>query len=252
MKPYVIGNWKMNLSLAESEALARAVAGGAPADKARVVLCPPFTSIANVAGVIRDTDIQLGAQDVSAEENGPHTGDVSAAMLKDLGCQYVIVGHSERRRKFGEDSAFIRQKINMALKYELTPVLCVGENMSQREGGRWRETVSVQLKEALNGAGSVTKGLIVAYEPVWAIGTGNAASAFSAREAAQEIRRTAAAIIKPGSLDKDISVIYGGSITPRNVHTFIGNGMMDGVLVGADSLRAELFNGIIQSIIDIS
>lgn len=246
--PYIIGNWKMNLSLSMSESLARAVVKDVPSNKAEVVLCPSFTSIAAVAAIVHDTSVKVGAQDVSAENGGPFTGQISAAMLQDIGCGYVIIGHSERRRNLGESNELISKKLIMSLNHGLVPILCVGESQEERGAGAWETVISKQLQESLSGVALEHQSLIVAYEPVWAIGTGKTVTTGDVRSAARGIRQLLDDIFGHEAGNGHI-VIYGGSVDPVNVRNFVGSDLMDGVLVGTDSLKAEEFNNIIKEVI---
>lgn len=248
-KPYVIGNWKMNLSLLESVTLARAIVKSKPSHEARVVLCPSFTSLVAVAENVRGASIDIGAQDVAAKENGAYTGEVSAAMLKDVGCQYVIIGHSERRQYLGEGGELIKNKLIVACKYGLTPVLCVGERQEDRQAGKWESVLSLQLEEAMVGLRLNGNSLIVAYEPVWAIGSGQTVSSNDARLVANMIRDLLSKLLGSTVSQKQCAILYGGSVTADNVHMFVGQDLMDGVLVGTSSLRSEEFFAIINAVI---
>ncbi|KKU47528.1 MAG: Triosephosphate isomerase [Parcubacteria group bacterium GW2011_GWA2_46_9] len=238
----------MHLSLSASESLARAVVKEVPLNRAVVVLCPSFTSIAAVTAIVHGTLVKVGAQDVSAENEGSFTGQISAAMLKDIGCGYAIIGHSERRRNLGESNELIRKKVIMALSHGLVPILCVGESQEEREAGDWEAVIAKQLQESLSGIALDNKFLIVAYEPVWAIGTGKIVTTDDVRAAVRGIRQLLDGIFghKGGN---GYIVIYGGSVDPVNVRHFVGNDLMDGVLVGTDSLKAEEFNNIIKEVV---
>ena len=247
-KPYVFANWKMNLSLPQSVALARAVVNGALENGAEIVLCPSFTSLTPVMAVIKGSGIQLGGQDLSGEENGAFTGQVSAAMLKEAGCQYVIVGHSERRQNLGESDNLISRKIAMALRHDLTPVLCIGENREERESGKWREIILRQMREDLSLTAPDNSLVIIAYEPIWAIGSGQPVTARQASETADFIKQSLFDIFGPEQEKKRFVIIYGGSVDGDNVKDFVGRGLTEGVLVGTSSLSADKLLAVVNNI----
>ncbi len=237
----VAGNWKMNGLREDAEALARQLAGRAVsaggALACELLVCPPATLLCKIGGILAGGSIALGGQDCHAAPKGPHTGDISAEMLADLGCKYVILGHSERRQGHGETDAVVRGKINGAWRAGLIAILCVGETQQQRQQGKAVEIVSSQL------AGSVPEGrspdiLVIAYEPVWAIGTGLNATAEDITAMHSEIRRRAAAGTR---------ILYGGSVNPRNASQILGLSEVDGALVGGASLNADDFFAIARS-----
>lgn len=251
-QPLVIGNWKMNGSIAANEQLLNALMAliaDANVD-ARCVLSVPFVYLSQVGGLLRDyasssaeVDVQLSAQDVSVHLNGAYTGEVSAAMLADMGCQYVIVGHSERREYHQESNLLVAQKALAVLQHQLTPVICVGETVEQREAGQALSVIGEQLLAVKNVLGS--KGLsrcVVAYEPVWAIGTGLTATPEQAQEVHQFIRE------QLGDVASDVSVLYGGSVKPDNAKTLFAQPDIDGALVGGASLKAEDFFAVVAAL----
>jgi triosephosphate isomerase len=240
----VAGNWKMNGSRDSAVKLADAVHQGLDSrDGAEVLLCPPFVHLADVARVLKDSGVRLGAQDLCAEDNGAFTGEVSGAMLKDFGCRYVIVGHSERRALFGETDARVARKFMAAQKAGLIPILCVGETLAEREAGETPGVVSRQLKAVLDSAGSVAFGqAVVAYEPVWAIGTGRTATPDQAQEVHALIRGLLAA--QDAKIAAATRLLYGGSVKVANAAELFGMPDIDGGLVGGASLDAKEFLAI--------
>ncbi len=211
-----------------------------------VVICPPFTALQVVGAALRGTGIKLGAQNLYPKEQGAFTGEISPLMLKDLGCTYVILGHSERRHILGEQDAFINEKVKEALRYELIPILCVGETLEQRQQGQTEEICRRQLAGGLAGVDKAAlASLVIAYEPVWAIGTGVNASAQDAEETIAFLRR----VIAEGWGEEAAAAVriqYGGSVKPQNVQQFMECEDIDGALVGGASLEVDSFYAIIQ------
>jgi triosephosphate isomerase len=246
-KKFVCGNWKMHRTAAEARALAREVRAAAEplADRVDVAIVPPFTALWAAGAELQGSRIGLGAQDVFWEAQGAFTGEVSAPMLVDAGCRYVLVGHSERRQLFGDTDETVRKKTKASLGAGLHPVVCVGETLPERESGRTLEVVGRQVRGALAGLEAAEIGrLTVAYEPVWAIGTGKTASSAQAQEVHAAIR----AILRelaPGAADA-IRILYGGSVKPDNAAELLSQPDVDGALVGGASLKALDFTGIIQ------
>lgn len=242
--PLVAGNWKMNTTHAEAVALATALAGVVePA--VEIVVCPPFPWLVSVKAVVGQSPIGLGAQDSWPKPNGAFTGGVSIAMLAEL-CSYVIVGHSERRQHFGETDELVREKVSAVLAGGLTPILCVGESLQTRQAGKANEWVSNQIIAALGGRPEAEiSACVIAYEPIWAIGTGVAASAHDAEDMAIEIRRALDSIV-PG-VSARVRVLYGGSVTAANSAETLGQPNVDGALVGGASLKADQFLQIAKS-----
>ena len=247
-RPLIAGNWKMNGLRAEAEALAadlarRTWAVGAPAFD--LVLCPPFTLVARVAAAVAGSGIAVGGQDCHAEEKGAHTGDVSAAMLADLGCSFVIVGHSERRADHGEDDALVKAKAEAALAADLSVIVCIGETAAERQAGRTLATVAGQLDASLpNGAGAANT--VIAYEPVWAIGSGLTPSAEEVQEVHAHIRGELARRLG-GEEALGVRILYGGSVKPENAAALLTLADVDGGLIGGASLDADDFWTIAQS-----
>ncbi len=248
-KPFIAGNWKMNLNRADAVALAAAVAKGADASKGiDVAVCPPSVYLDAVAGVVRGTGVGLGAQNMYHESKGAFTGELSAAMLKDVGCQYVILGHSERRHILGESDAAINLKVKAALAAGLTPILCVGETLAEREAGKTQQVNQTQFDGSLAGilADDMAK-LVIAYEPVWAIGTGKTASPQQAQEVHLDLRN----LLKTrynAAIAEVVRIQYGGSVKADNAAELLEQPDIDGALVGGASLKADDFLGIIRAI----
>ena len=243
-RPLVAGNWKMHGSHAEAARLVgELIARGAGSGPAEVVVCPPFVYLAEVGRQLAGSRIALGAQDVCAEEPGAHTGEVAASMLADAGCRYAIVGHSERRALYGETDALVARKFVAAGRHRLLPVLCVGESLEERERGDTREVVLRQLDAVLGaaGPGAFARG-VVAYEPVWAIGTGRTASPEQAQEVHALIRGRIAG--KDATIAASLRVLYGGSVKAANAAELFAMPDVDGGLIGGASLKADEFAGI--------
>jgi triosephosphate isomerase len=246
-RPIVAGNWKMHGSRAENARLIEELLAGAPAQpRATCVVCPPFVYLQEAARLLRDSAISLGAQDVCADAQGAFTGEVSAAMLKDVGCEYVIVGHSERRLLYRESDQLIARKFGAALAKGLVPILCVGEQLADREAGRMREVVSRQLDVVLelSGAGALEQA-VVAYEPVWAIGTGRNASPEQAEEAHAFIRARIGA--RDARIAAATRILYGGSVKAGNAAELFAMPDVDGGLIGGASLKADEFLTILAA-----
>ena len=241
-KPIVAGNWKMNKTVAESRQLvAELVPGLQAVDSVERVLCPSFTSLMAVAAMLEGTEIRLGAQDMYWEASGAYTGEVSPLMVKEL-CQYVIIGHSERRTYFGETDETVNRKVKAALAHGLLPIMCVGETLAENEAGRMAEVVSRQMRAGLAGVELKDgKSLYIAYEPVWAIGTGRAATADGANKVIADVIRPTLATLFNAQISQEVRVLYGGSVTGKNAADFFTMPDIDGALVGGASLKVEEF-----------
>jgi triosephosphate isomerase len=240
-RPFVAGNWKMHGTRAENaeliEALLAAVPGQPSVD---IAVCPPFVYLWEIARLLKASSIALGAQSVCAEAVGAFTGEVSAAMLKDVGCSYAIVGHSERRAIYKEDDALVARKFVAVQSQKLTPILCVGETLEERERGETMKVVSRQLAAVLDVVKVESlKGAVVAYEPVWAIGTGKNATADQAQEVHAHIRREVAG--RDGKIAAALRILYGGSVKAGNAKELFAMPDVDGGLIGGASLKAEEF-----------
>lgn len=248
-KQIIAGNWKMHTDLAEAtilvEGIKAALAEGAATRE--VVVCPPFTGLSTVADLIEDTDIRLGAQNMYFEPKGAFTGEVSPLMLTDVGCHYVILGHSERREYFSETDELINQKIKAAFQYDLVPILCVGESLAQREANETQTFINSQLTADLAGltAEQVSQ-MVIAYEPIWAIGTGKTATAEQAGEVCTAIRAKVAELFDKATADA-MRIQYGGSVKGSNAQEILSQPDIDGALVGGASLKADDFMAIIKA-----
>lgn len=248
-RPIIAGNWKMNLLVAEAESLVKDLLSGldgSGSEDVDVVVAPPFTSLVPVAKLIRGTRVALAAQNLHWEPSGAYTGEVSAKMLLDVGCKYVIIGHSERRQYFGETDETVNQRLKAALASGLEPILCVGEVLEDRKSGRTREVVDKQTRRGLaDVSGKDAQRLAIAYEPVWAIGTGETATPEQAQEVHAEIRALIQDLYGEG-VAQGVRIQYGGSVKPDNVRGLMDQPDVDGALVGGASLKAESFLGIVK------
>ena len=245
--PLIAGNWKMYKTIGEAvelvEALLRDV--GSTSDR-EVLVCPPYTALHALSPLLQDSPIALGAQDVFYEAQGAFTGAISPAMLRDVGCRYAIVGHSERRQIFGEVDAVINRKLHAALKHGLRPILCVGETKPQRDAGEAEAIVVGQVRAGLAAvAADAMPEIVIAYEPVWAIGTGDTATPADAQSMHATIRRTLVDLYDQAVADQ-IRIQYGGSVKPDNVDELMAQPDIDGALVGGASLKADSFLRIVQ------
>ncbi len=242
--PIVAGNWKMNTTIAEGLALLDDMLPRLQLySSVERVVCPPFVSLAAVADRLRGTDVGVGAQNLHPEPKGAFTGEISAPMLEDLAA-YVIVGHSERRHYFGEDDALVHGKVEAALQVGLVPIVCVGESLEQNERGEAEAVVTNQVRAALEGVEHLSA-VVVAYEPIWAIGTGRAATPEGANATIAVIRRTVAEVGGQAVAD-GLRVQYGGSVTAENFGAFVAQPDIDGALVGGASLKADQFIEIVR------
>jgi triosephosphate isomerase len=244
----IAGNWKMNNDLKESEKLIVELKNLLKNEKPNcdVIVCPPFTSLSEASKLVSGSQIKLGAQNMHFEENGAFTGEISASMLNSVGCEYVIIGHSERRHIFGESDEVINKKIKKALAAGLKPIFCVGELLEERENGTTNDVVKRQVLRGLDGISAEDmKNIIVAYEPVWAIGTGKTASPAQAQEV-HEFIRDLIEITYSLEVANDLVIQYGGSVKPDNAKELISQKDIDGALVGGACLKADSFLGIIK------
>jgi triosephosphate isomerase len=244
-KPLIAANWKMHMKLGEAEALAKGVVEGCREfTDIDIVLVPPFTALSTVAAAIAGSSIELGAQNLHWEEKGAFTGEISPIMLTDSGCTYVVIGHSERRQFFGETDRSANRKVITALTYGLVPILCVGESEPERDRGVTFVVVDRQVKEGLKDvAEGQLETLVIAYEPIWAIGTGRTATPEQAEEVHQSIRGQLAKLYSTDAASK-VRILYGGSVKPDNVDDLMAEADIDGALVGGASLDAESFTRI--------
>jgi len=247
-KPLVAGNWKMNKTVKESLALVRDLLPGMGAvTGVEKVLCPPFPSLFAVSTLISGLDIGLGAQNMHWEASGAYTGEVSANMIKEL-CQYVIIGHSERRQYFAETDQTVNRKVKAALSAELIPIVCVGETLEQKQAGQTAGVVIRQVRDGLQGLTSVeTSRIVIAYEPVWAIGTGLASGGQDANDVVKDMIRPTLASLFGENIAQAVRVLYGGSVTGKNAAEFFNQSDIDGALVGGASLKVDDFLQIIKA-----
>jgi triosephosphate isomerase len=240
-RPFVAGNWKMHLSLAQSVELAKAVRDDTKGSSAEVAVCVPFTALSVVAEVLKGSHVRLGGQDLYWEPQGAFTGEVSAGQLADAGATHVIIGHSERRRLFGDTDEAVSKKLRAALSAKLIPIVCVGETLDERQANQTFRVLETQMDGALRGfAPADLSPVVVAYEPVWAIGTGVTATPVQAQEAHLFLRKQAGKLYGEG-FAAGLRILYGGSVTAENVDSLMAQPDLDGALVGGASLKAPSF-----------
>lgn len=253
MKKYLIaGNWKMNKNIAESEDLIAGIISRyeKKSDDVRLLVCPTFTNLYFVSEKIKDTGIYLGAQNCHWEEKGAYTGEISIDMLKSVGCEYIIIGHSERRAMFCETDELINKKLHAILANSLIPIVCIGETFDQRESGKTFDVLTEQLENGLRGIDNEQIGeIVIAYEPVWAIGTGVAATIEQVEEAHNWIRSKLVSMFGEGANDTIIQ--YGGSVNENNSRELFSLENVNGALIGGASLKAESFIKIYQNAVDL-
>ena len=243
----VIANWKMNGDIETNKTLVEGIlAFSEQTNETDIVICPPFLYLPQVADLLKGTNvvknnvIKIGAQNTAIAKAGAFTGEISVDMLSEFGCQYVLIGHSERRTLFSESEQYIADKINLAVSNKLTPVLCIGESLEQRENDETKDVILQQLNAVIDQVGTeVFKSVVIAYEPIWAIGTGKTASAEQAQEVHEFIRAHLKSL-DSGNLD-DMSILYGGSVNDTNAASLIQKGDIDGFLVGGASLKVDAF-----------
>jgi len=246
MKPLIAGNWKMNGSLAANEALVKAMLDGlrGQAQGADMALCVPAPYLGQLQSLLTDSPISWGAQDVSSHEQGAYTGEVSATMLKDFACRFAIVGHSERRQYHGETDGLVADKAKAALAHGITPIVCVGETLAERDAGQTEAVVKRQLAAVIHAVAHCTSEIVVAYEPVWAIGTGKTASPEQAQQVHAVLRaQLAAATQHP----ERVHILYGGSMNASNAASLLAQPDIDGGLIGGASLKVADFLQIVAS-----
>jgi len=246
-RPLIAGNWKMNKTVAEATALVEGLLAGVgqPQDR-EVLVCPPFTALHAVGRLVKGSPIMLGAQNLYPKDSGAYTGEISATMLLEAGCSYVIVGHSERRGYFGESDAFVNEKIKAALGAGLKAILCVGESREQREAGQAESVVTSQVENCLSDLTAEDMAqVVIAYEPIWAIGTGLTARPEDAEEMHACIRALLSTLFS-AEVAEATRILYGGSVKPGNIDELMAQPDIDGALVGGASLEAESFLRIIH------
>jgi triosephosphate isomerase len=246
-RPIVAGNWKMNKTSDEAAALARGVVDAVKGvDGVDMVVCPTFTSLESVAGVVKDTPVKLGAQNVYWEAEGAFTGEISTAMLLTCGCSHVILGHSERRQYFGETDATVNRRVNAALEAALSPIVCVGETLQERESGVTDDVIRTQVTGSLDGfSGEDVVQLVLAYEPVWAIGTGLTATP----EQAEDVHALIRSVLADGwgqDVSEAVRIQYGGSVKADNAAVLFSQPNIDGGLIGGAALDAESFAAVVK------
>ena len=242
-RPVIAANWKMNKKIDEAQAFLDEFIPLVWNERdVDIVIAPPFTALYTMANLLKITRIGLAAQDLFYEDKGAYTGEISPVMLTDIGCSYVIIGHSERRIYFGETNEIVNKKIRAARRHGLEVIFCIGESLSEREAGMTFDVLKKQINEGLRDVSS--DGLIIAYEPVWAIGTGKTATPDQAQEAHEAIRKTLSHLY--GEPAKGLRILYGGSVTPENADVLMACPDVDGALVGGASLKADSFAGIVK------
>jgi len=247
--PMIAGNWKMNTTVSEATELVKEMRAGLDQiDNVDKVICPPFISLAVVGELIKGSSIKVGAQNVYFEEKGAYTGEISPLMLADQ-CEFVIIGHSERRQYFNETGEMVNKKIVAVLKVGLKPILCIGEKLEENEAGRMEEVVTEQLRASLANI-DYLNGMVIAYEPIWAIGTGKAATGKQANETIGLIRRNITKLYDK-EIAQNMRILYGGSVTAANTTEFISQPEIDGALVGGASLKATEFLSIVKQTSEI-
>jgi len=250
-KTIIAGNWKMNKTLREGQELAIALRRELyQIEDVDIVVCPPYTLLAYLANALETSNILIGAQDVYWQDEGAFTGEVSPVMLKDIGCKFVIIGHSERRAYFGETNESVNNKIKASLRHDLTPIVCVGETLSERESGQTFKVLDDHIENGLKGITDtdILK-IVIAYEPVWAIGTGKTATSQQAQEAQKYIRDLLRKMYN--DIADTVRIQYGGSVKPDNITELMSQPDVDGALVGGGSLKIETFAEIVKKASEI-
>ncbi|MRX72315.1 triose-phosphate isomerase [Bacillus lacus] len=247
-KPIIAGNWKMNKTLSEAKSFAEEVKNLVPSsDKVESVVCAPALFLERLVETADSTQLKIGAQNMHFEENGAFTGEISPVALKDLGVSYVILGHSERRELFAETDETVNKKTAAAFKHGLTPIVCCGETLEEREAGKTNDLVADQVKKALEGlTEDQVKQVVIAYEPIWAIGTGKSSSAEDANDTCSHIRKVLAETFSQETADA-VRIQYGGSVKPANIKEYMSQSDIDGALVGGASLEAQSFLQLLEA-----
>ena len=244
--PIIAGNWKMFKTAGEAVAFVEQVKGKAEIAGVESVICAPFTCLPALAEAVKGTTLKIGAQNMHWEDSGAYTGEVSGAMLKDLGVQYVIIGHSERRAYFAETDATVNKKVHSAFRHGLIPIVCVGESLEQREAGQTKDVCRLQTEAALDGlTAKQAARIVIAYEPIWAIGTGKTSTAKDANEVIGYIRERIAAKFGADAAAQT-RIQYGGSVKPNNIRDFMLQPEIDGALVGGASLEPESYIRLVE------
>lgn len=244
--PIIAGNWKMFKTVSEATAFIDEIKGAAEVAGVESVVCAPYTNLPALVEAVKGTSIKVGAQNMHWEENGAFTGEISGVMLQDLGVHYVIIGHSERRAYFAETDETVNKKVHAAFKYGITPIVCVGEKLEEREAGQTKDVCKVQTEAAFAGlSAELAKQVVVAYEPIWAIGTGKSSTAADAQDVIGYIRSLIASLYDSSVADA-VRIQYGGSVKPNNVAEYMGEADIDGALVGGASLEPASYTALVQ------
>lgn len=245
-KNIIMGNWKMHFTIEETEEFLNSLLPKVKNAKTEVVVCPPFTSLALSSNILKGSNVKLGAQNVHFEEKGAFTGEISPNMLKNLGVSYIIIGHSERRMYFGETDETVNKKIHMCLKHKFNPVLCVGESLEEKESNNMEKVLTRQIEKAFfNISEEDAKKVVIAYEPIWAIGTGKTATSSDADNIISFIRKVISGIYNK-EVSENIVMLYGGSIKPNTIKEQMSMENIDGALVGGASIVVEDFERIVN------
>lgn len=247
-KPIIAGNWKMHKTLEEAKSFVKEVKSLVPPkDKVDSVICAPALFLGQLVELAEGSELKIGAQNMHFEEIGAYTGEISPVALADIGVDYVIIGHSERREMFAETDETVNKKVLAAFKHKLTPIVCVGESLAEREAGKTNEIVGDQVKKALAGVdASAVKNIVIAYEPIWAIGTGKSSSPEDANEVCAHIRGVIADIYSD-DVANEVRIQYGGSVKPENIKDFLNQPEIDGALVGGASLEPRSFLQLLEA-----
>ncbi|GAA4864520.1 triose-phosphate isomerase [Paenibacillus vulneris] len=245
-KPIIAGNWKMFKTVSEAVAFVNEVKGKAEVDGVESVICAPFTNLPALVEAVKGTTLKVGAQNLHFEDSGAFTGEISGVMLKDLGVDYVIIGHSERRAYFAETDEIVNKKVHAAFKHGLTPILCVGEKLEEREAGQTKDVCKVQTEAAFAGLSAEQAAqVVIAYEPIWAIGTGKSSTAADANEVISYIRELVAGLYGQVTADA-VRIQYGGSVKPNNISEYMQESDIDGALVGGASLEPASYIALVE------
>lgn len=244
--PIIAGNWKMFKTVPEAKAFIEEIKGKAEVEGVESVICAPFTNLPALVEAVKGTSIKIGAQNLHFEDNGAFTGEICGVMLKDLGVDYVIIGHSERRQYFAETDETVNKKVVAAFRHSLTPIVCVGEKLEEREAGQTKDVCRVQTEAAFQGLSAEQAAqVVVAYEPIWAIGTGKSSTAQDANEVISYIRSLVEGLYSKEVADQ-VRIQYGGSVKPENVKEYMGQSDIDGALVGGASLQPASFIQLVE------
>ena len=244
--PIIAGNWKMFKTVSESTAFVQDVKGKAEVAGVESVICAPFTNLSALVEAVKGTSIKIGAQNMHFEDNGAFTGEISGIMLKDLGVEYVILGHSERRAYFAETDEIVNKKMHAAFKHGLIPIVCVGEKLEEREAGQTKDVCKVQTEAAFQGLNAEQAAeIVIAYEPIWAIGTGKSSTAADANEVISYIRELVKGLYGE-QVANAVRIQYGGSVKPENVQEYMGQSDIDGALVGGASLQPASYIALVE------